>query len=251
MYPTATRYPGPANASAFFHHAPRLTGTVRYTSARLGVSRGCRQPVSRTLFAIAGPAEQQQRELLADDARRAVAQSHDRGAVERLSVDHREAYARRQPLLGEIMQARGMLVADFLQHHAAADFALGERDKLRFFDLPCRRRNRRAMRVVAGLAERIRQPRDQLLAHRSLQPLGFDVHVTPVVTEFAREIRFEDAVPADHLECGAAALRGELHAAIGHVLDESRFGQPFHHATHGRTADVDHLRYVAGRRETA
>src|SRR5437899_5249374 len=153
MDPTAPREPGPANPSAFFHQSPGLTGTLRYTSARLGVSRGCRQPVSRTLFAIAGPAEQQQRELLADDARRTVAQSHDRGAVERLPVDHREAHARRQPLLGEIVQARGMLIADFLQHHAAAHHALGEWDKLRFFDLPRSGGNRRAVRVVAGLAE--------------------------------------------------------------------------------------------------
>src|SRR2546422_3858967 len=120
MYPTATRYPGPANASAFFHHAPRLTGTVRYTSARLGVSRGCRQPVSKTLFAIGGPAEQQQRELLADDARRAVAPPHDRGTVERLPLDHPQTYAPRQPPFGEIVQARGMLLPRLLPHPPAA-----------------------------------------------------------------------------------------------------------------------------------
>src|SRR2546426_6124208 len=91
IYPTATRYPGPANASAFFHHAPRLTGTVRYTSARLGVSRGCRQPVSKTLFAIGGAAGQQQSELPARDARRAPAPPPDRGAVERLPPDHPQA----------------------------------------------------------------------------------------------------------------------------------------------------------------
>src|SRR6266446_3964225 len=97
-------------SSVYPKRAPRWTGMVRYTSARLGVSRGCRQPVSKTLFAIGGPAEQQQRELLADDARRAVAQPHDRGTVERLPLDHRQTYARRQPLFGEIVQARGMLV---------------------------------------------------------------------------------------------------------------------------------------------
>src|SRR5437899_2484291 len=174
MYPTATRYPGPANASAFFHHAPRWTGTVRYTSARLGVSRGCRQPVSRTLFAIAGPAEEQQRELLADDARRAVAQSHDGGTVERLAVDHREPNTRRQALLGEVMETSGMLVADFLQHDAAPDLARGERDQLCLLDLSGGGRNRCAVGVVARLTQGVRHPLDQLLGNGMLQALRFD-----------------------------------------------------------------------------
>jgi len=41
------------------------------------------------------------------------------------------------------------------------------------------------MRVVARLTERIGHPLDQLLRNRVLQPLGFDVHVTPVVAELA------------------------------------------------------------------
>src|SRR5438552_17252007 len=84
-----------------------------------------------------------------------------------------------------------------------------------------------------------------------LHPRGIDMQVTPVVPEFAREIRFENAMPADHLECGATALRGELHAAIVYVLDEPRFGQPLHHATHGWRGHVEHFRDVTRGRETA
>jgi hypothetical protein len=46
MYPTATRYPGPAKASIFRQVLVRCTSTVRYTSARLGATRERRQPGS-------------------------------------------------------------------------------------------------------------------------------------------------------------------------------------------------------------
>ncbi len=84
-----------------------------------------------------------------------------------------------------------------------------------------------------------------------LEPLGFDVHVAPVVTEFTGEIRFEDAVAPNHLQRRAPALRRELHTAIRHVLDEPRFREPLHHAAHGRRSDVKHFSDVAGCGEAA
>jgi hypothetical protein len=45
MYPTATRYPGPANATIFRHHVVPSTGTLRYTSTSDGVARARRHPV--------------------------------------------------------------------------------------------------------------------------------------------------------------------------------------------------------------
>ncbi len=107
------------------------------------------------------------------------------------------------------------------------------------------------MRVVARLTERIGHPLDQLFRDRVLQPLGFDVHVTPVVAELAGEIRFEDPVTPDHLQRGATALWRELHAAIRHVLDEPGLGEPLHHAADRRRRDFEHFRDVARRRETA
>src|SRR2546423_2593954 len=84
-----------------------------------------------------------------------------------------------------------------------------------------------------------------------LEPLSFDVHITPVVTKFAGEIGFEDAMAANHLQRGAAALRCELHAAIRHMLDEPRLRETLHHAAHGRRSDVEHFGDVAGSREAA
>ena len=149
------------------------------------------------------------------------------------------------------MQARGMLVADFLQHHPAADLGLGERDQLRFFDLSGGRRNRRTVGVVARLTQGVRHPLDQLLGDGMLEALRFDMDVAPVVPEPAGEIRFEDAVATNHLECRATTLRGELDAAIRHVLDQSRFGQAFHHATDRRRSDSEHFGDIAGCGEPA
>src|SRR6266550_3532637 len=47
MYPTATRYPGPAKASALRHHAPVLTGTVRDADAAAPARR--RREVDRAV----------------------------------------------------------------------------------------------------------------------------------------------------------------------------------------------------------
>ena len=149
------------------------------------------------------------------------------------------------------MQSRRILIADLLQQQRRPHCCLRQCRELGLFDFPRRRRDRRAVRIVARLAECIRHPLDQLFGHRMLEPLGFDVHVTPVVTKFAGEIGFEDAMAANHLQRGAATLRCELHAAIRHMLDEPRFRETLHHAAHGWRSDVEHFGDVAGGREAA
>ena len=56
---------------------------------------------------------------------------------------------------------------------------------------------------------------------------------------------------ANHLQCGAPALRCELHAAVRHVLDEPRLRETFHHPAHGWGSDVEHFGNVAGGGEAA
>src|SRR2546426_8960091 len=61
----------------------------------------------------------------------------------------------------------------------------------------------------------------------------------PYTTLFrSREIELEDPMPADHPERSAPPLRGELHAAVWHVLDQPRFGEPLHHAAHRGRSDL-------------
>src|SRR2546426_12296846 len=74
----------------------------------------------------------------------------------------------------------------------------------------------------------------------------------PYTTLFrSREIELEDPMPADHAERRAPPLRGELHAAVWHVLDQPRFGEPLHHAAHRGRSDLEHRGDVAGRGEAA
>src|SRR2546429_7368561 len=114
-----------------------------------------------TLFAIGGAAEEHQRQLLTHDPRRAIVESHDRRTMERLAIDDREPYARRESLLGEIPQPLRILVADSLQHDARADLRVGQRDELSFFDFARGGRDRRALRIVARLAPGLRPPARQ------------------------------------------------------------------------------------------
>src|SRR5256886_10275759 len=74
---------------------------------------------------------------------------------------------------------------------------------------------------------------------------------SPVVAQVLREIELEDPMPADHAEGRAPPLRGELHAAVWHVLDQPRFGEPLHHAAHRGRSDLEHRGDVAGRGEAA
>src|SRR2546426_9146880 len=63
----------------------------------------------------------------------------------------------------------------------------------------------------------------------------------PYTTLFrSREIELEDPMPADHAERRAPPLRGELHAAVWHVLDQPRFGEPLHHAAHRGRRSEEH-----------
>src|SRR2546430_9185471 len=159
-----------------------------------------------TLFAIGGAAEEHQCQLLTHDSRRAIVESHDRRTMERLAIDDREPYARRESLHGEIPQPLGILVADFLQHDTRADLRVGQWNELSFFDFARGGRDRRAVRIVARLAQRVGHPLDQLLGYRVLETLCLDVHVAPVVPELARQIDLEDSVAPDHLERGTPAL---------------------------------------------
>jgi hypothetical protein len=107
------------------------------------------------------------------------------------------------------------------------------------------------MGIVARLAEFIGHAFDQLFGDRMLEALGFDVHVTPVKAELAREIRLENAMAANHLECRATALWSELHAAIRDMLDQPGLGEALHHAAHRRRRDFEHFGDIARCGETA
>jgi hypothetical protein len=92
---------------------------------------------------------------------------------------------------------------------------------------------------------------DQLVRHGVLEALGLGMHAAPVVTQVLHEVELEDAVAADHAQRRPAALRRELHAAIRHVLDQSRFREALHHAAHRRRRHGEQRRDVARGGEAA
>ena len=101
------------------------------------------------------------------------------------------------------------------------------------------------VRIVARVTQRAGHPVDELFGDGVLEPLGLGVDLAPVVTELLREIDFENAMTADHLESGVAPLVRQLHAAVGHVLDQAGLRQTFHHATYRWRCDFEHRRDVA------
>ena len=52
-----------------------------------------------------------------------------------------------------------------------------------------------------------------------LEPFRLVVHAIPVVAKLFNEIDFQDAMAPNHLQRGMPSLSGELHPAIGDVLD--------------------------------
>ena len=66
--------------------------------------------------------------------------------------------------------------------------------------LEVRVRDRVAVRVVRREAERLVDPRLELLRDRVLEPVGLVVHVVDVDPERLREVELEQPVVADHLE---------------------------------------------------
>ena len=122
-------------------------------------------------------------------------------------------------------------------------------DELRLLDVPGGSGDRVAVRIVLRLPQRGRHALDELVRHGVLEPLGLGVHAAPVVSQMLRQVHLQDAVAADHLQRGAPPLRGELHAAIWHVLDQPGLGEPLHHPAHRRRGDVEQRGDVARGRE--
>ena len=114
--------------------------------------------------------------------------------------------------------------------------------------LEVRVRNGVAVRIVGRVAERLVDPRLELLGERVLEPVGLVVHLVDVDAERLGEVQLEQAVVADHLERDPLALRRQGHPAVRRVLDERERGELLHHRARGGRRDV-HLAREGGRRD--
>ena len=106
------------------------------------------------------------------------------------------------------------------------------------------------MRIVGREAERLVDPRLELLGERVLQPVGLVVHLVDVDPERLREIQLEKAVVADHLEGDLLPGRGQRDAPVGRVRNETQRRELLHHRARrgGRHA---HLAREGGRGDAA
>jgi hypothetical protein len=85
------------------------------------------------------------------------------------------------------------------------------------------------MRVAARIAELLGDDPLQILGDVVLEHLGLRVDSVPRHPERLREIRLQQPVMADHLQCNALAGGGERCAAIRLVLGEPELGETFDH----------------------
>src|SRR5438309_1162132 len=154
-------------------------------------------------------------------------------------------YPKRDPPPKSVAQLPGSMYPTATRYPGPAN-ARALPHQLHLFDLKSRGRNRLTVRIVARVAQGARHALDQVVGYGVLHALRLGVHAVPVVAELLRQIGLEDAMPADHPQRRAAPLRGELHAAIWHVLDQSSLREPLHHAAHRRRDHVEHRRDLDG-----
>ena len=144
----------------------------------------------------------------------------------------RDLGPRLQGNLGEIAQQLRVLVAHL--HHAGAltNRQLGERAMRTFIDGAIYGGNRRAVWILRRIPERARHSLNEFVRRRVLQTLRFVMHAVPCVAEHAREVALQNAMPTNRAQRRASTRVGQLHPAIGYVIQIALLCQPAHHAGH-------------------
>jgi hypothetical protein len=104
------------------------------------------------------------------------------------------------------------------------------------------------VRIVRRIAERLVDPRLELLGEHVLEPVGLVVDLVDVDPERLREVELEQAVVSDHLERHLLAVRRQGDAAVGRVLDETECRELLHHRARRRGRDA-HLARERRRRD--
>jgi hypothetical protein len=101
--------------------------------------------------------------------------------------------------------------------------------------------DRVAVGVVAGVAERRRDPLLEVLGDVVLEHLCLVVDLVPRHPEGIGEIGLDQAVVADHLERHPLARGAQRHPVVGPVLDQTHVRHPLEHRGHGPGRDAEPL----------
>jgi hypothetical protein len=78
-----------------------------------------------------------------------------------------------------------------------------------------------AVGIDLGVTESVRHTVHHRVSDSMFQTLRFLVYRVPGIAQKLDQIRFDEAVTADHPQCRAAAFAGKLNPAIGDVVKEA------------------------------
>ena len=109
-----------------------------------------------------------------------------------------------------------------------------------------RLRNREAVRARGRAVERHEDPLLDLVRELVLEARRQAVGFVPGVAEHVGEEPLDDAMAPDGGDGSLAARRGEAHAVIGPMIDETPLGQAFHRRGDRARADAQGVGQVAG-----
>ena len=101
-----------------------------------------------------------------------------------------------------------------------------------FLHLELRVRDRVAVRVVGGIAERAVDPRLELVGEDVLEPVGLGMDGLDRDPQRLGQVELEQPVMADDLERNPLAGRSQVDAAVRDVLGEPERGELLDHRAH-------------------
>ena len=101
--------------------------------------------------------------------------------------------------------------------------------------------DRITVRVVRRVAERLVDPRLELLRKRMLEPVRLRVHALDRHAERLREVLLEQPVVADHLDRRPLPRRGQRDPPVRLVVDEAERRELLQHRRRRRRRNADPL----------
>ena len=147
-----------------------------------------------------------------------------------------------QPELGQVAQERRIRVGDAQDDRLVAAHQLGEHARGIGHQLELGGRDRVAVRIALGEAERSVDARLDLLGEVVLEAIRLGVHLVPAEPERLHQVELEQPVVADDLERDPLARRRQRGAVVALVLDQPERREPLEHAGRGRRADAELVR---------
>jgi hypothetical protein len=158
--------------------------------------------------------------------------------VERRLLQDRDLLGRHQTERRQVAQQLGVAVGDASHDRHAAGLEIAQTHHLVALQQQLRRRDRVAVRIARGEAQRAVDARFELVGEMVLEPLGLLVDLIPGEPERLHEIQLQQPVVTHDLECHPLARWGEGGAVVALVHDQAEGRELLQH---GRRRGRRHL----------